>query len=174
MADKLASRIPTVDPPAVLGPHDGCPLHIVLVNPEIPPNTGNVARLCAATGAWLHLVEPLGFELDNRKVRRAGLDYWPSVRLSVHRSFEEIEARFVPESTWFFTKFADQPYSEEHYEHGATLVFGCETKGLPRSVQEKYQTRCTLIPIRPDVRSLNLSNAVAVATYEALRQMAWF
>ncbi len=174
MADKHASRLPTVEPPRLLDPDEGSPLHIVLVNPEIPPNTGNVARLCAATGAWLHLVEPLGFELDNRKVKRAGLDYWPSVKLSVHRSFEELEARLVVESTWFFTKFASQPYSEAAYEHGATLVFGCETKGLPPSVREKYEDRCTLIPIRSDVRSLNLSNAVAVATYEALRQIPWF
>ena len=145
-------------------------MHIVLVEPEIPPNTGNIARLCAATGAWLHLVEPLGFTLDDKKLKRAGLDYWPAVRLTVHASFSELASRLVRERCHFFSKRAKQLYTSVDYRPGCVLIFGKETTGLPEPVRHDYQDRLVGIPISSNVRSLNLSNAAAIAAYEVLRQ----
>lgn len=162
--------LPTVDPPHRLGGGDLAPVHIVLVSPEIPPNTGNVARLCAATGAWLHLVEPLGFALDHRKVKRAGLDYWPDVRLSVHASLSDLIERLVPERAHWFTTHAQRGYTDVAYRPGDVLIFGRETSGLGEELRERYAERLVRIPIKSCVRSLNLSNAVAIATYEVLRQ----
>jgi tRNA (cytidine/uridine-2'-O-)-methyltransferase len=155
-------------PPERIGGTEG--LHVVLVQPLIPPNTGNVARLCAATGAWLHLVEPLGFDLDHRKLKRAGLDYWPSVRLSVHSSVAAFLERLDRASAFFFTKFAERLYTAVMYPSDPVLIFGQETRGLGQELREQYPDRQVQIPISNDVRSLNLSNAAAVAVYEVVRQ----
>jgi tRNA (cytidine/uridine-2'-O-)-methyltransferase len=148
-------------------------LHIVLVQPEIPGNTGNIGRLCAGTSIWLHLVKPLGFDLDNKKLRRAGLDYWPHVKLCVHESFEDIEATFPKERLYFFSTHATQRYSDVSYEPGSVLIFGRETSGLDQEIHDNYKDRFVLIPKTDKVRSLNLSNAAAVAVYEAMRQLDW-
>ncbi len=148
-------------------------LHIVLVAPEIPGNTGNIGRLCAGSNVWLHLIEPLGFELDNKYLRRAGLDYWPHVKLSVHEDFDSFAAYFERAKLHFFTKKAGRIYAEVEYEPGAVLIFGCETRGLSDQVLSAYEDRLTTIPITDKVRSLNLSNACAVAIYEAMRQLSW-
>jgi len=148
-------------------------LHIVLVEPEIPGNTGNIARLCAGARIWLHLVRPLGYELDNRHLERAGLDYWPHVDLCVHDSFEAVETIFPEEKFHLTTKTADRVYTSIEAELGDVFVFGCESVGLDRSILERYPGRTYRIPIVDDVRSLNLSNACAVVTYEGLRQLDW-
>lgn len=161
--------IEMVGSPKRIGVQD-VPLHIVLVEPEIPPNTGNIARLCAATGAWLHLVEPLGFVLDDKKLKRAGLDYWPAVRLTVHPSFPSLASCLAVERSHFFSKRADRLYTSVDFQPGCALVFGKETTGLSKQVLRDYRDRLVRIPISKNVRSLNLSNAVAVAAYEVLRQ----
>lgn len=148
-------------------------LHVVLWRPEIPGNTGNIGRLCAGANVWLHLVRPLGFELDNKYLRRAGLDYWPHVRLSVHDDFGEIAEVFARERLYFFSAKGERRYTEVSYPPGAVLVFGRETKGLSESLLEGYADRVLTIPNTPKVRSLNLSNACAVAVYEVLRQQEW-
>jgi len=146
----------------------------VLVCPEIPPNTGSIARLCAASGAHLHLVEPLGFELSDKRLKRAGLDYWPSVGLSVHTSFEAIEAIFPRERMVLFSSHATHSYAAEAYAPGTALVFGRETKGLGPELVGRYADRLVWIPFRPGtVRSINLANAVSIALYEALRQSSF-
>lgn len=147
-------------------------MNIVLVQPEIPPNTGNIARLCAATGIPLHLVGPLGFRMTDSRVRRAGLDYWDSVKITRYASLEEF-LRPIPEARlFFFSKRATTSYTEARYKEGDFLVFGSETRGLPEWVMEEYHHRLFTIPmLRPEVRSLNLSNAVAIVCYEALRQI---
>lgn len=148
-------------------------LHIVLVNPEIPGNTGNIGRLCAGANVWLHLVRPLGFELDNRYLKRAGLDYWPHVRLCVHDDWSKIEETFPRKRLHLFTKKTNRLYTEATWRPGSVLVFGCETRGLPAAIRTPYEDRLYRIPITDRVRSLNLSNACAVAVYEAMRQLDW-
>ncbi|PLX82561.1 MAG: tRNA (uridine(34)/cytosine(34)/5-carboxymethylaminomethyluridine(34)-2'-O)-methyltransferase TrmL [Desulfuromonas sp.] len=147
------------------------PFHIVLIEPEIPPNTGNIARLCAATGTALHLVGPLGFSLDDRYLRRAGLDYWPAVKLQRWDSFDEL-ARAHPDGRfWYATKRAKISYADAAFEEGDFLVFGKETAGLPEALLEKNPGRAIRIPIFTEaVRSLNLSTAAGIVLYEALRQ----
>lgn len=148
-------------------------LHVILFEPEIPGNTGNIGRLCAGTDVWLHLVKPLGFELDNKRLRRAGLDYWPNVKLCVHENFDEIERIFGRERLWFFSKKASHHYTQVRYQPGMALVFGRETSGLSDEILQRYEERLVRIPMTNKVRSLNLSNACAVALYEALRQLDW-
>lgn len=149
-------------------------LHVVLVNPEIPPNTGSVARLCAATNTWLHLVEPLGYELDDRHLKRAGLDYWPNVRLSVHESLEAL-TRILPwERTWIFSKKATKVHTEVAFPRDAVVVFGPESRGLPDDFLELHQERAVRIPTTDNVRSLNLSQAAAITVYEFVRQHQLF
>ncbi len=150
-----------------------CAFHVVLVAPEIPQNTGNIARLCAGAHAWLHLVEPLGYKLEDRYLKRAGLDYWPSVRLSVHASLDDLLALLPTERAVFFTKTGDGLYRDVAYERGAILVFGRETKGLPASLTDAHPERCVRIPTSSNVRSLNLANSVAIGAYEVLRQLDW-
>jgi tRNA (cytidine/uridine-2'-O-)-methyltransferase len=145
----------------------------MLVNPEIPGNTGNIGRLCAGANVWLHLVEPLGFELDNRYLRRAGLDYWPHVRLTVHPDLDTALAPFPRDRVHVFTAKATHRYDDVSYTPGSVLVFGRETKGLDADVREAWADRTRKIPITDKVRSLNLSNACAIALYEAMRQNAW-
>ncbi|MBE0467660.1 MAG: tRNA (cytidine(34)-2'-O)-methyltransferase [Candidatus Desulforudis sp.] len=144
--------------------------HVVLVEPEIPQNTGNVARTCAATGAVLHLVHPLGFSVSDRYLKRAGLDYWHLVEVRHHRSFADLR-RSYPESPFFFaTTRMGRYHTEVHYPAGSFLVFGKETAGLPLDILEANSETCVRLPKRAEARSLNLSNAVAVLLYEALRQ----
>lgn len=161
------------DPDPVWGTDADDALHVVLVAPEIPGNTGNIGRLCAGANIWLHLVRPLAFELDNRYLKRAGLDYWPHVKLCVHDSFEDVEAIFARERLWFLSKKAGRDYTDVEFVPGAALVFGCETRGLDEALLARYEDRGLRIPTTDKVRSLNLSNACAIVVYEALRQLAW-
>lgn len=148
-------------------------LHVVLVHPEIPQNTGNIARLCAGANAWLHVVRPLGYVLEDRYLKRAGLDYWPSVRMSVHESLDALREQLPMDRAHLFTKSADRLYRDVRYERGSVLVFGCETRGLPSEFTDSNRSRLVRLPTSSNVRSLNLSNAVAVGTYEVLRQLEW-
>lgn len=150
------------------------PPKIVLFNPEIPQNTGNIARLTAAMRTELHLIEPLGFELSDKQVRRAGLDYWPETDVHVHKSWESFLEDTYSEysSLWFFSTKAQTPYFEVSYQENDFLVFGSETKGFPAFIHEEYSARRVLIPMEnPNVRSLNLANAAAVGLLEARRQI---
>jgi len=147
-------------------------LHIVLVEPEIPQNCGNIARTCAATGSTLHLIRPLGFDISEKAVRRAGLDYWHLVDV---RDYDDLEDFFTrnpqaKENLWLATTKAPRPYSEAVFTDNCYLFFGKETAGLPLSFREAYYQRCIRLPMRSEARSLNLSNSVAILTYEALRQ----
>lgn len=144
--------------------------HIVLVEPEIPQNTGNIARTCAATGCVLHLVRPLGFEISDKYLKRAGLDYWQFVDVRVHDDFEEVLKAFPQSSFHYFTTKARRAYTECAYSEGDVLVFGKETKGLPEELLVQFPQACVRIPMIEETRSLNLSNSVAVAVYEGLRQ----
>ena len=145
-------------------------LNIVLVEPEIPHNTGAIARTCAATGARLHLVRPLGFDISDKAVKRCGLDYWYLVDISVYDNLEEYFAKNGDEGLWLATTKAPRAYHEVRYGPDDFLVFGCETKGLPESLLSRVYDRCVRIPMRTEARSLNLSNSVAILLYEALRQ----
>ncbi len=147
-------------------------LNVVLVEPEIPPNCGNIARTCAATGSRLHLVEPLGFDVSDRAVRRAGLDYWPMVEVHVYPNLEELFRlnRQAREDLWLATTKAPRSYAEAHFSPDCWLFFGKETAGLPREFREAYRERCIRLPMRKDARSLNLANSAAILVYEALRQ----
>ncbi len=149
-------------------------LHVVLVSPEIPPNTGNVARLCASALCRLHLVEPLGFRLEDRYLKRAGLDYWEHVDLRVWPSFEALEAEAGPAQRHFFSSRAARPHTRAPYAHGDWLVFGCETRGLPESLLARRYESTYTIPMWGPVRSLNLSTSVGIVVYEALRQIRKF
>ena len=149
-------------------------LHVILHQPEIPPNTGNVIRLCANTGACLHLIRPLGFELDDKRLRRAGLDYHEYAELRVHDSLRDCLDVLSGPRLYAFTKFATRPHTAPTYARGDALLFGCETRGLPVEITGITPAEQQLrIPMRPDSRSLNLSNAVAVAVYEVWRQLAF-
>jgi tRNA (cytidine/uridine-2'-O-)-methyltransferase len=144
--------------------------HIVLVEPEIPANTGNISRTCAATGTFLHLVRPLGFSTDDKTLKRAGLDYWHSVKLAYHDSFQEI-VDLHPNGRFFFaTTKARKRYTDFAFQDGDFLVFGKETKGLPPELLEDHPDTCMRIPISDAVRSLNLSNSAAIVLFEGLRQ----
>ena len=145
-------------------------LNLVLVEPRIAGNTGNVARTCAATGARLHLVEPLGFRLEDRLLKRAGLDYWPYLDVTLYPSLEEFLRQHREDPLFFFTTKGRQVYSAASYPDGAYLVFGREDKGLPEPLLAAHPGRCLRLPMRPGLRSLNLANTVAVAAYEVLRQ----
>lgn len=147
------------------------PFHIVLIEPEIPPNTGNIARLCGATGSVLHLVGKLGFSLDDRYLKRAGLDYWPAIDVQRWESFAELQSTFPSGRFWLTTKKAERSYHQVSYQPGDFLVFGKETQGLPEELLAAYPEQCIRIPIfSPLVRSLNLSTAAGIVLYEALRQ----
>jgi len=150
------------------------PFHVLLVEPEIPPNTGNVARLCAATRSRLHLIEPLGFRIDEHAVRRAGLDYWPLVDLHTHASYAAASAQVSASEPgarfWLFTGKAPRSYLEIGFRPGDALVFGKESSGLSDALLAAHPAALVGIPTLGPVRSLNLANAVAIALYEALRQ----
>ena len=147
-------------------------VNIVLVEPEIPQNCGNIARTCAATGARLHLIRPLGFDISDRAVKRAGLDYWHLVEV---RDYENLEAFFAAnpqakDNLWLATTKAPRSYAEADMSGDVKLMFGKETAGLPEWFRNAYYDRCIRLPMRKEARSLNLSNSVAILTYEALRQ----
>lgn len=147
--------------------------HVVLVEPEIPPNTGNIIRLCANTGAQLHLIEPLGFPLDDAKMRRAGLDYHDYATMKVHRNWADFLATKTPDPQRMFamTTHGSTPFAEIAFRPGDVFVFGSETRGLDPTLRESFSPSQRIrLPMRPDNRSLNLSNAVAVVVYEAWRQ----
>jgi tRNA (cytidine/uridine-2'-O-)-methyltransferase len=154
-------------------PEDTPALHVVLVGPEIPPNTGSIARLCAATTTRLHLIRPLGFSLDDRHLRRAGLDYWPYVDLRVYDDWPQFRQQHRGSRMHFFSARARRSYFSVAYARGDHLVFGSETRGLPPALLAAHRNATLVIPMTsPHVRSLNLSNAVSIAVYEALRQLS--
>lgn len=153
-------------------------LNVVLVEPEIPQNTGNIARTCAATGAKLHLVKPLGFEISDKTLKRAGLDYWDKLEIEEHESFAEFLEKYKPENTnmFFVTTKGKKVYSDVDYSsmEEVFVLFGKETKGLPEDILQKYFENAIRIPMRKTLRSLNLSNSVAIVVYDILRQANFF
>ncbi len=144
--------------------------HVVLVEPEIPANTGNVARTCAVTGAQLHLVEPLGFDISDKQLKRAGLDYWPELNVQVHGGLDEFFTRTAGGVYYYCSTKARHSHTEVSYPDGCYLLFGKETKGLPERLVFENPETAVRIPMRQGLRSLNLSNSVAIVLYEALRQ----
>ena len=153
--------------------HQLTELHVVLVEPEIPGNTGNIARLCAATGCRLHLVRPLGFSTDDKHLKRAGLDYWHLLDISYHDSFEELQTLYPNGRFFCHTTKATRFHSDVQFNGGDFLVFGKETAGLPPEILTRYPEYCIRLPMIEGARSLNLSNSVAVSVYEALRQTGY-
>ena len=148
-------------------------LNIVLVEPEIPQNCGNIARTCAATGARLHLIRPLGFDISEKAVRRAGLDYWDLVEVRDYENLEDFFSKNQVQQMWCLSTKAPRSYTEAAFSDGCYLFFGKETKGLPEDFLEQHRESCIRLPMRPEARSLNLSNAVAITVYEALRQTGY-
>ena len=149
-------------------------LHVVLYEPEIPPNTGNIIRLCANTGCQLHLIEPLGFNLEDKQERRAVLDYSESARLKIHKDYQGFLASEQPERLFGLTTKGSHPYHEVSYQDGDFLMFGPETRGLPTGIREGLPPEHRLrVPMRPESRSLNLSNTTALVVYEAWRQLGF-
>ena len=146
-------------------------LNIVLVEPEIPQNCGNIARTCAATGCRLHLIRPLGFDISEKAVKRAGLDYWHLVEVIDYENLDDFFARNDVKRMWCLSTKAPRSYTQAEYRHGDYLFFGKETRGLPEDFLEKHRESCVKIPMRQEARSLNLSNAVAITVFEALRQL---
>lgn len=145
-------------------------INIVLHEPEIPQNTGNISRTCAATGASLHLIEPLGFEITDARLKRAGLDYWQYLDLHYYKNLEDFYKKNPDGAFYYFTTKAPRAYTEIEYPDNVYLIFGKETKGLPEPLLEKNLERCVRIPMLENLRSLNLSNSAAIAVYEVLRQ----
>ena len=148
-------------------------LHIVLVEPEIPPNTGNISRTCAATGTILHLVKPLGFSIDDRQLKRAGLDYWPFVKLFIHENLDEFMSECADKRMFFATTKGEKLYTEVSYKDEDMLVFGKETAGLGSALLQRRAEDALRIPMYEGQRSLNLSNSVPIVLYEALRQQSF-
>lgn len=147
-------------------------LNVVLVEPEIPQNAGNIARTCACTGCNLHMVRPLGFEVSDKYLKRAGLDYWDKVNIYYYDSIEEVMDKFYNgHNFWFYSTKSKIIHSDAKYKDGDFLVFGKETKGLPEDLLKKHYSECVRIPMWGELRSLNLSNSVCVGVYEALRQL---
>ena len=148
-------------------------LHVIFVQPEIPPNTGNAARLCLAAGARLHLVGPLGFSLEDKFLARAGMDYWKTCDVVIWDSFEDLVCRAGIGRLWYLTTKCDRPYWEARFQAGDGLVFGRESKGLPVSLLEKNQTSCLTIPMQQGARSLNLATSAGIVLFEAVRQLSF-
>lgn len=147
------------------------PINIVLVEPEIPQNTGNIARTCAATGSKLHLVKPLGFSVDDRYLKRAGLDYWQYTDIEYHESLDDLFIKYPSGSFFFATTKAKKTYTSVEYKENSFIFFGKETAGLPEKLLKTNWDSCIRLPMREELRSLNLSNSVAILVYEALRQL---
>ena len=146
-------------------------LNVVLVEPEIPQNCGNIARTCAATGARLHLIRPLGFDISDKMVKRAGLDYWHLVEVLDYENLEDFFQKNDVKQMWCLSTKAPRSYTQAQFEDECYLFFGKETKGLPEDFLEAHRNCCIKLPMRPEARSLNLSNSVAITVYEALRQL---
>ena len=146
-------------------------LNIVLVEPEIPRNCGNIARTCAATGSRLHLIKPLGFDISEKAVKRAGLDYWHLVDVQVYEDLTDFFARNTVSQMWCLSTKAPRSYTQASFQDGCYLLFGKETKGLPETFLAQHADSCIRLPMVSEARSLNLSNAVAITVYEALRQL---
>ena len=148
-------------------------IHLVLVEPEIPPNTGNIARSCAATESVLHLVKPLGFSIDDKQMKRAGLDYWPFIKLFVHESLDEFFNKYSDRAMYFAETNGEKLYTDVQFKDEDMILFGKETAGLPRELIEKNKENTIYIPMTEDMqfRSLNLSNSVNIILFEALRQL---
>lgn len=145
--------------------------NIVLVNPQIPPNTGNISRLCAATKSILHLIKPMGFSLDDKKMKRAGLDYWDFLEIHIHENIDEFLNKYDNTKFIFLSSKVEKVYWDHNFSDGDFLIFGSETSGLPHYVMEKYNDNmCTIPQYNDHVRCLNLSNSVSIVLYEALRQ----
>ncbi len=149
------------------------PLHVVLYQPEIPQNTGNIARTCALTGTVLHLIHPLGFRLDERHLKRAGLDYWEEVTIREHSTWVAFREAYPGANCYYLSTKGDRRYTEVDYRPDDFLIFGPETRGLPASILEPAGDRVLRVPMRPGLRSLNLANSVAIVLYEALRQLGF-
>jgi tRNA (cytidine/uridine-2'-O-)-methyltransferase len=148
-------------------------LNIVLVEPEIPPNTGSIARLCGATNTVLHLVHPLGFSTDDKHLKRAGLDYWEHVQIKYWDSFDTFLEAQKETNLYFFTTKTEKSYTQAEFQNGAYLIFGKETRGLPKETLSLYQDRCYTLPMpNPNIRSLNLAMTAGIVLYEALRQIS--
>ena len=145
-------------------------INIVLLEPEIPQNTGNIARTCAATGASLHLIEPLGFRIDDAKLKRAGLDYWHQLDITYYKDIEDFYTKNPDAKIYYFSTKAPQKYTDITYPEKVYLMFGKETKGLPEELLHANKSHCVRIPMRDSLRSLNLSNSAAIAVYEVFRQ----
>ncbi len=145
-------------------------MHIVLHQPEIPANTGNIGRTCVATGSSLHLIEPLGFHLDEKSIKRAGMDYWPKLDVSRYMNFAEFQEKHPGAKIWMATTKAHQVYSDVSFGPDDFIMFGKESAGIPEEILVDHEDTCIRIPMLEDIRSLNLSNAVAIVLYEALRQ----
>ena len=148
-------------------------LNVVLVEPEIPQNCGNIARTCAATGSRLHLIRPLGFDISEKAVKRAGLDYWHLVEVLVYDDLADFFAKNRVEQMWCLSTKAPRVYTEAEFREGCYLFFGKETRGLPEDFLEAHRSECLRVPMRQCARSLNLSNSVAITVYEALRQLSF-
>lgn len=145
-------------------------MHIILHQPEIPANTGNIGRTCVATGTSLHLIEPLGFRLTEKEIKRAGMDYWEHLELTRYVNFQEFQQEHPGAKIWMATTKAKHVYTEVSYGPDDYIMFGKESAGIPEEILVDYEENCIRIPMFPEIRSLNLSNAVAVVLYEALRQ----
>ena len=145
-------------------------INVVLHEPEIPQNTGNIARTCAATGATLHLIKPLGFSLDDKYMKRAGLDYWDLLDVKVYENIDDFYAKNPGAVIYYYSKKAHHLYSEVHYPDNVYLMFGKETKGIPVDILKAHESETVRLPMKEGLRSLNLSNAVAIGVYEVLRQ----
>lgn len=148
-------------------------MNIVLLEPEIPYNTGNIGRTCVLTGTTLHLIKPLGFSLDEKQVKRAGLDYWKDVDLHIHENLQELIDQYPESKFYFATTKTDRKYSDVNYQNEDFIVFGPESKGVPKEILNKYKETNITIPMKPIGRSLNLSNSAAIILYEACRQLGF-
>lgn len=148
-------------------------IDIILVEPEIPANTGNISRTCAVTGARLHLIEPLGFDISDKALKRAGLDYWQFLDVTVYKNLDEFFKKNGDDNLWLATTKAPMSYDMADFSGDVKLMFGKETAGLPEYIRERYRDQCIRIPMKEVTRSLNLSNSVAIICYEALRQQGF-
>ena len=146
---------------------------IILVEPEIPANTGNISRTCAVTGARLHLIQPLGFDISDKALKRAGLDYWDKLDVIIYKSLDDYFEKNGEDNLWLATTKAPMSYDKADFSGDVKLMFGKETKGLPEGLLERFRDHCIRIPMRGELRSLNLSNSVAILCYEALRQQGF-
>ncbi|WP_102399910.1 tRNA (cytidine(34)-2'-O)-methyltransferase [Haloimpatiens massiliensis] len=149
-------------------------LNIALFQPEIPQNTGNIGRTCVLTNSKLHLIKPLGFDIDDKQVKRCGLDYWPHVNLELHESYEDMKEKYQDANFYFITTHGENYYTDVQFKKGDFIIFGRESSGLPDYIRESFPERCIRVPmVETTTRSLNLSNTVAIVAYEALKQMGF-